>query len=196
MVCVVNEPQDPRTTRQDWLKEGLRVLREAGDRGLTIEAMCTRMGKTKGSFYHHFGSRKDFVRRLLEHWEEAFTAGVIQAVEPLESPVERLRALEARVVRDVDLRLERTIRLWAEREPAARAVLERVDRAREEYLYEQFEAAFGDSKRARLAARAHLALLVGTQMLYQELSREELAELNALAERLGYLPQEIRKEPP
>jgi AcrR family transcriptional regulator len=176
---------DTRTTSRAWLKEGLRILREAGDQGLTIEALCTRMGKTKGSFYHHFSGRENFLQRLLEYWEETFTARVIEQVAPLETPGERLRALDALVVRDVDLRLERTIRLWAEREPTARAVLERVDRAREGYLQDQLEAILEDPHRARLAARAHLALLVGTQMLYHDLSRSELAELHALTQRLG-----------
>jgi AcrR family transcriptional regulator len=181
----MTQPPASRSTSQDWLDEGLRILGQKGDRGLTIEALCSRLGKTKGAFYHHFGSREGFLKGLLEYWEETFTARVIQTVSPLESPGERLRALDALVVREVDLRLERTLRLWAEREPAARAVLERVDRAREGYLQEQLEAILEDPHRARLAARAHLALLVGTQMLYQDLSRTELAELHALAERLG-----------
>ncbi len=189
MVLTMKAGTNTRSTRRDWLHEGLRILREEGDQGLTIEALCRRMKKTKGSFYHHFSGREGFVLGLLEHWEKTFTDRVIEDVEPLASPGKRLRALGQRVVQDVDLRLERTIRLWGEREPAAQAVLARVDLARENYLCQQFEALFGDPHRARLAARAHLALLVGTQMLYQDLDRDALAELNTFTERLGYLEE-------
>lgn len=178
-----------RASRTDWLDEGLRLLGDEGDGALTIEVMCSRMAKTKGSFYHHFAGRSGFVVELLEHWERRFTRQVIEAVEPVESPVERLRALGERTSRDVDLRLERTIRVWADREPAAREVLARVDRAREDFLREQFEAATGDPRRARLAARAHMAILVGTEMLYQDLSRSELRELNAFVDHLGFVPR-------
>lgn len=144
------------------------------------------MGRTKGSFYHHFSDREDFVGRLLEHWERTFTLVIIDELAPVVGPVARLRALGERTSREVDLRLERTIRIWGDREPAARAVVERVDRARENYLEELFRSAFGDSRRARLAARAHMAVLVGTEMLYQDLSRAELRELNAFVETLGF----------
>jgi AcrR family transcriptional regulator len=178
-----------RSTRQDWLDEGLAVLRTEGDQGLTVEALCARMGRTKGSFYHHFAGRDDFVVRLLEHWEQTFTGRIIEELEPVRDPVERLRALGERTASEVDLRLERTIRVWSDREPAAAVVVERVDREREGYLCRQLEAAIGDPRRARLAARAHMALLVGTEMLYQDLSRAELRELNAFVDHLGFDPE-------
>ncbi|MEO1088735.1 MAG: hypothetical protein AAFY88_31265, partial [Acidobacteriota bacterium] len=86
---------------------------------------------------------------------------------------------------EVDLRLERAIRVWADREPSVRATLDRVDGQREGYLFAQFEAISGSARRARLAARCHMAIFVGTQMLYQDLTREALREVNALAESLG-----------
>jgi len=184
-----------RSSDQDWLLEGLDLLREEGDHALTVEALCTRMGKTKGSFYHHFSGRGDFVVRLLEFWERTFTDRLIEDLEPLGDPRKRLRALGERTVREVDLRLERAIRLWGDREATARAVLERVDGARENYLREQFTAATGEPHRSLLAARAHLALLVGTQMLYQDLSREDLRELNRFAERLGFEREAETKKP-
>ena len=188
--------KSPRSTLEDWLEEGLAMLREHGDRGLTIDAMCRRMGRTKGSFYHHFSNRKDFVGKLLEYWERTFTRRVIRELEPLGNPRRRLRALAERTVRDVDSPLERTIRLWAERDPDAKAALSRVDRAREDFLHEQFEKALGDPRRGRVAARAHLALLVGTQMLYHDLTRHELAEVYGFLDRLGLEAETGRRPPP
>ena len=182
----MGEATQKRSRRQDWLAEGLAILGTDGEPGLTIEGLCGRMSKTKGAFYHHFSSRTDFVGQLLEHWEQVFTARLIEDLAPLDDPRQRLCVLGARTAEEVDLRLERNIRVWGEREPLVRDVLERVDRVREDYLRAQFEAALGDASTARLAARAHMALLVGTQMLYQHLSRDELRQLNGFVDHLGF----------
>ena len=183
-----------RSSQQDWLDVGVGLLRADGDQGLTVDALCTRMGRTKGSFYHHFADRDDFVARLLGHWERTFTLQIIADLEPVSDPLERLRVLGDRTAHEVDLRLERTIRIWSDHEPAARTVLDRVDQARERYLERLFSAAFGDSKRATLAARAHMAVLVGTQMLYQDLSREDLRALNNFTETMGFGPRLTTEE--
>jgi AcrR family transcriptional regulator len=194
MVCRMVEPSAAaRSSRTDWLDAGLALLAAEGRGAITVERLCARMGRTKGSFYHHFESRDAFVVALLERWEGVSTRQIIRDLAPLASPTARLRALGERTTREVDLRLERTIRLWADGEPAVAAVLARVDAAREGYLVEQFGAALGDPTRARLAARAHMALLVGTEMLYQNLSRTELADLHVFVDHLGFAPD---PEPP
>ncbi len=181
-------PHPLRTTRRDWLIEGLRLLGQTGDAAtLTIEAMCARMKKTKGSFYHHFSDRDAFVQDLLEYWERHYTRRIIEELEAISSPRERLLTLGRRTAEEIYLRLERAIRTWADREEAARTFVDRVDRARQDYLVEQFTAATGDPTRALLAARAHLALLVGIQMLYQDLALPELFELNEFTSQIGFL---------
>lgn len=182
----MSEGTHKRTPLQDWLTQGLEILGAQGERALTVEALCVRMAKTKGSFYHHFSSRNDYVEKLLQHWERIYTDRLIEDLEPLTGPRQRLRVLSARTADEVDLSLERSIRIWADQEPLVRKVLERVDGERERYLREQFEAAIGDPAAARLAARAHMALLVGTQMLYQHLSRDELRQLNGFVDHLGF----------
>ncbi|MEO1365891.1 MAG: TetR/AcrR family transcriptional regulator [Acidobacteriota bacterium] len=169
----------------DWLELGFEILGRHGEKALTIDTLCQRMGRTKGAFYHHFKSRKAFVQALMEHWEQRYTAGVIEAMAPHQDPRQRLLELSALTTEAVDLRLERAIRVWADREPSVRATLDRVDGQREGYLFAQFEALTGSARRARLAARCHMAIFVGTQMLYQDLTREALREVNALAETLG-----------
>ncbi len=178
-------PKQQTSRDQAWLDAGLAILRSDGDDGLTIEALCVAMAKTKGAFYHHFAGREDYVARLLAHWERTFTGRVIEDLEPLDGPRARLRALADRTVREVDSKVERAIRFWSEREMAARVVLKRVDHAREQYLREQFEAATGDAEHAEVAARAHLAILVGSQMLYQDLPRSALAAISAFVDFLG-----------
>ncbi|MCH9647476.1 MAG: TetR/AcrR family transcriptional regulator [Deltaproteobacteria bacterium] len=166
----------------------MKVLAEEGDSGLTIEALCTRLEKTKGSFYHHFPGREGFVARLLEHWESVYTGSIIDDLEPLGDPRKRLLGLAARTVREVDSRLERAIRIWSDRNSTVKVVLTRVDQVRESYMRDQFAAATQDSDQSAAAARAHLAILVGTQMLYQHLSRDELSRIYSFVDFLGLAP--------
>ncbi len=45
------------TTKRKWLEEGLSLLAESG--ALTIEKLTSRLGVTKGSFYHYFQHFQD-----------------------------------------------------------------------------------------------------------------------------------------
>lgn len=57
-----------RFSRQDWLDAGVSALSEDGVGAVTIDALCRRVGKTKGSFYSHFPTMSDFIRQLGERW--------------------------------------------------------------------------------------------------------------------------------
>lgn len=39
-----------RLAREDWINEGLRLLREAGAEAVRVEPLAKRLGVTKGSF--------------------------------------------------------------------------------------------------------------------------------------------------
>lgn len=67
--------------KQALLAEGLDILAVHGPNGLTIDALCTRLACTKGSFYHHFRNREQFVRDLLEYWIEEHTLRVIEKTD-------------------------------------------------------------------------------------------------------------------
>jgi AcrR family transcriptional regulator len=57
-------------TRERWLHDGLEILAESGFRGLATDSVCTRLGLSKGSFYHHFDGMSDCRRALLSYVEE------------------------------------------------------------------------------------------------------------------------------
>src|SRR6266699_4570641 len=84
------EPVMAQLSRRRWLEEGLALLEEAGAEALTIESLTSRLGVTKGSFYHHFTNYQDFKQRLLSFWEEEHTLQVIQAAELAPSAQEKL----------------------------------------------------------------------------------------------------------
>ena len=50
---------EPTLTSSDWVEGALQLISEAGLRAFTVEALATRLGVTKGSFYWHFKGRSE-----------------------------------------------------------------------------------------------------------------------------------------
>ncbi len=70
-----------RLSRNDWLKNALSVARAKGEEELKIDKICRHLKVTKGSFYAHFESRKDFIQQLVDYWRTEFTESVIQKMD-------------------------------------------------------------------------------------------------------------------
>lgn len=163
-----------RTTREHWIREGFAALVEEGDVALTVDALCARMGRTKGSFYHHFAGREGFVSALLETWEREATDRLIETGHRHAPVEERLRAVNRQASELGNARLERAIRGWASREPLARSVQDRVDRRRLAFLDELCAERMGAGEPARRLARIFQLAFVGAQHLDPPLEGEEL----------------------
>ena len=163
-----------QTSRQDWIEEGFRILASGGDGGLTVDALCERLERTKGSFYHHFDGRSGYVEDLLAAWERQATDRII-ASGSSDAPVKkRLRAVNRQASELRNARLERAIRGWAAREPQARRVQDRVDQKRLEFLIELCTERMRDADAAGMLAKIFQLALVGAQHLDPPLEGEEL----------------------
>lgn len=165
-----------RTSRQDWVEEGFRLLADEGDGGLTVEALCDRLDRTKGSFYHHFPGRQGYVEALLEEWEERATDRLIETGRSGGPVEDRLRAVNRQASELRNARLERAIRGWAAREPLARRTQDRVDQRRLRFLEELCEERMGPGVAARRLARVLQLVFVGAQHLDPPLEGPELYE--------------------
>jgi AcrR family transcriptional regulator len=163
-----------RVTRQRWIDEGFHVLSEDGDASLTVDALCLRLDRSKGSFYHHFGSREGYVAALLEAWEKESTDRLIEGVGKKGSVEERLRRLNHSASEEGDPRLERAIRAWAAREPRARTAQDRVDARRLRFLEALMAERMGKGEAAKRLARAFQLVFVGAQHLEPPLAGAEL----------------------
>lgn len=54
-----------------WVETARRALIEEGVVGLKVDRLATRLGVTRGGFYHHFKDRDALLAALLEHWRDA-----------------------------------------------------------------------------------------------------------------------------
>ena len=91
MVC----PLVPRTslTPQDWAKAALDAIAEGGVSAVAVEALAPRVGASKGSFYWHFDDRAAVLEEALTVWESSLTDAVIEELQRVADPLERLRRL-------------------------------------------------------------------------------------------------------
>lgn len=151
-----------RVSRRDWVDVGIALLREEGSESITVEALCTRIGRTKGSFYHHFPDIDALGAALLEAWEATLTDAPLEAVRA-EPDVRRRGARLDALVQQLDHRLDRAVRAWALRNPRARLAVQRVDARRVGYLEELHRAAKHRAPRA--LAELEYAAFVGAQHL-------------------------------
>lgn len=166
----------PRFRRGDWLALGLAALAEQGPSGLTIEALCRRAGKTKGSFYAHFPAIEAYLAALAGHWRETYTLRLTQEVDKGGAARDRLIALD-RMALALDVHVEQGMRRLAQLDAGAAATCAEVDRERIGYL----EKLHGESGRftpdeALALARVEYAAFIGFQQLDLGLSPDDLHE--------------------
>ncbi|MEX5273218.1 MULTISPECIES: TetR/AcrR family transcriptional regulator [Kocuria] len=169
-------------SRQDWLEAGLDILGGQGLPGLRIEALCSAVGATRGSFYHHFVDMPGYRVALLEEFELRWTSRLIDHAESIASqgPASQLQVLSDDVVDSLSPReaiIERNVRAWATQDADAATIWARIDARRLAYLTDLLRGLGYDQTESERGAR-HLALLViGANLMSPPSSPSELREV-------------------
>lgn len=173
------------STRERWLAAGLDALAADGASGVRADRIAARLKLTKGSFHHHFAGVEDYRRALLERHEQDQLALLDRLAAELEQvPADAaLGVLTDRLTGLFDADLERAVRSWAVTDPAARAVQERLDGARLEFLSRTWARILGDERRVHIAALVPHLITIGASMAQPRLPAEDLrAVFDLLAE--------------
>ncbi len=169
-----------RLSREHWIKAALGALTEAGVAAVAVEPMAARLGVTKGSFYWHFKTRDELLAAALDEWQRERTDELIERLETIADPRERL-AEWARHAFRADKALLVALHAAADH-PIVAPVLRRVTDRRIEYLADLFREAgvprSAARRRARLLYAADLGLFQIAQVLPGE--RPSDRELGAL----------------
>jgi TetR/AcrR family transcriptional repressor of nem operon len=84
--------RDPERTRERILDAAQALILDHGFAATTIDAVVGRAGTTKGAFFHHFGSKSELARALVEryaaldraHLEENLARAEKLASDPLQ----------------------------------------------------------------------------------------------------------------
>jgi AcrR family transcriptional regulator len=174
-----------RLDREAWIAAGLSALEEGGVPAVSAAAIAKALGVTRGSFYWHFSSREELLQAVLERWERDHSDAVLDDLERIRDPHERLRLLIAAATSkppSIFIRL-----LEAQRtEPAVAAVLERSRERRVAFVAEAYREAGAAPAAARRRALAAYALYVGlAQLIDAEPDLLSGRERDAFARELG-----------
>lgn len=170
-----------RLAPKDYFDLATALLAQGSHDDLRISAMCDKLGVSKGSFYHHFGSLRSFVEAFLSDWERQTTRTVKEMALHLQDTKLRHRFLVS-LVDTLPHDAEGAIRVWARTDVDVQAVVTRVDRERVALLHEVF-APYMPDERARNLAQLYHAILVGWQSRQRPVSVESIKpQLRLLSE--------------
>jgi AcrR family transcriptional regulator len=172
-----------RTTRTQYFEVGLELLAEGGAPSVTIDALCTRLTVTKGSFYHHFQGIRDYMQQLLLHWEDRHGHRLAREALAQKGAVALIPQLKVAVAYAVHHEAEAAIRALARSDPFAAEVQRRVDQGREDVLVDLYVAAGMGHDDAHLSATMGMAILIGTQQRERPVDRHRLHTLLAEYQR-------------
>ena len=125
---------EPTLTAADWAEAALQLIAEKGLRALTVSALATRLGVTKGSFYWHFQGRSDLLAAALAHWEGRATGDNIRGLDAVGDHRTRLELMLDAASRPPRSRSLYAALAEAAEDPIVRKVLNRVASARIAYL--------------------------------------------------------------
>ena len=153
-------PRSGRLSADDWAREALEQIADAGVASVAVEPLARRLGVTKGSFYWHFPSRDALLQAALERWErdEQTAYG---ALESISDPTERLRALFQLIAHHNKTHIIYSELLKASDHAAVQAVLAHVLERRIGFLFGSFRQAGLSQKDALNRARMTYAVYVG-----------------------------------
>lgn len=76
------EPDRPaKFNQEEWLDAALDALSRAGRTRLHLDSLIAAMPVSKGSFYHHFHNRHEFLEALAAHWTRKYNLELIDSTE-------------------------------------------------------------------------------------------------------------------
>jgi AcrR family transcriptional regulator len=195
------ETSRPRLGRAEWIREGLRVLADAGIEAVRVEPLATRLSVSKGSFYWHFEDRDELLVAMLDAWRQRATQSVIQLVDSLsEEPDRRLRDLVGLVARrpeDREFWFEIGFRDWARRDRRARVAVESVDAERVGYIHRLLLDLGLSEEDAEARAFLIYSYILGEGVVSRTATRFGRADRveRCVEQLLSNLPKKARKVP-
>ena len=112
-------------SRDEWLQKSLDHLANHGPSHLRIDEISEALEVTKGSFYHHFENRAEWLREIAEYWEEHYTRSIGARVSAVDgSPADRLWEIIVAIEETDAARYDVAVRAWAARDTGVARLVE------------------------------------------------------------------------
>ncbi len=165
------EPKQQRLSKEDWLAKSLELLAAEGASHMRIDRIAAALGVTKGSFYHHFADRADFVRLLVRYWDENYSRVVdLDRSFRGKTPEDRLWQLMLVIVEKDLARYDVPIRAWATRDPIVREQVRANDQFRHAYLRNLFAEMGFSGEELEMRSRTFVSTTASEAAIYDQVS--------------------------
>jgi AcrR family transcriptional regulator len=192
MAKSAKKKKQERSSRDDWLRAALELLGEKGIRSITIDALCVKLGLTKGSFYWHFSGRQELLSAMADRYANAHHREIRERLE--ESGLDEWGQMQqvSREAYEKYAKIDQAMRLWAEEcEETADAI--KLSDARTLKFHEDLLHRMGVSRaKAKLIGRLMLCAGLGFSMAQPSLGgRKEYDQMEPLIRSL--IDLEIQK---
>jgi AcrR family transcriptional regulator len=195
-----------KVTAETWVDTARRALVEEGLGGVKVDRLASRLGVTRGGFYHNFRDREELLARLIAFWEETCQF-VPPEMSPGTTPAEAVAWLDEMVRRLIeedgyDHHFDMAVREWARSDQRAAWAVERMDRSRMAALKRFFEALGYEDEEAQIRARVFYYhqigyYAIGVRQSTAERRRKAKLYIDIIcgAERLAAARQASRRRP-
>ena len=140
-----------------WLDAAITTLIEEGVDAVRVERLATRLGLSRGSFYHHYKDRDDLLRAVLDHYIQINHQNLVAMLPALKgTSKEKLwtlwTATASQEFRDYDW----AIRMWGMHDEPVADVLKKIDVKRMDVMMGLFmEMGFNEDEAWIRAALAY-----------------------------------------
>ena len=139
-----------RITASTWIETARRSLIEEGIAGVKVDRLASRLGVTRGGFYHNFKDRAD----LLAHWE--LNCRFLPDDQPSHRAADAIEWFDRAIARLIesdgyDHRYDLAVREWGRSSQRAAWAIDRVDRERLDVGVDHQPAVIRAFKGSRLA---------------------------------------------
>jgi AcrR family transcriptional regulator len=159
-----------RFKKNDWILLGLNALAVDGADAITIDNLCERAAKTKGSFYFHFSTIEEYLIDLTNEWVDAYTTKITHITNANSERMDFLNQLAARI----DLELEAGIRQLAARNEHVQESVRQADETRINWLADLYNITGKYSKSDAFAlANIEIAAFTGFKMIKPDMKPKE-----------------------
>jgi AcrR family transcriptional regulator len=170
-----------------WLKEGKKRFAKEGIKGINIKEMSKSLGVAKTSFYHHFKSRDEYFKSLLEYWVEDGTLQIMNKVAIIENPYDRISKLTELAFNNIENdKFLFHLRSYSQKDKYAASVLKKLENNRLKFLTKIFTEMNCSISEARKKAKTYYMYYLGFFEFHKfngisnRLIKETINEMNIL----------------
>lgn len=172
-----------KLTKACWIKAGFEVLDTEGHTRFSSEHIARKLNVTRGSFYHHFKNREEYVRSLLKCWELEYTEQMLAQAGSAYTLDDILKkyldvASQKHPSREV------AIRAWALNDLIVAEYQQRVDETRLAFVTEKLNRLFIPRHYTDMLGKLIHLCFIGGQMSGDRHNNQEFNQLILDALRL------------